>query len=45
MRLTLIWRQCHLSDCTGPHQWERLNPMTYEPFRRGRVLYVCYGMH
>lgn len=39
-----VRRLCDLGNhCAPPHGWERLNPDTEEPFRRGRVAFWCAG--
>lgn len=40
--LARVVRDCDLSLCTfHGHAWERLNPATMAPFRRGRVVFLC----
>jgi hypothetical protein len=41
----MIRRRCWLCELSyhGPHTWEVLNPATGEPFRRGRVVFLCGG--
>lgn len=37
-----ITRKCNLgAHCSPPHGWEPLNPVTEEPYRRGRVVFLC----
>lgn len=36
-----VKRQCNLGICYPPHGWERLNPVTHQPYRRGRVVFFC----
>jgi len=42
--MKLIRRKCDFQDHSrwwGIHAWERLNPDTMEPYRRGRVVFLC----
>lgn len=34
-------RTCWIAGYHHPHAWEVLNPMTYRPFRRGRIVFYC----
>lgn len=36
-----VTRKCGWMNCSAPHYWERLNPDTDLPFRRGRVSFFC----
>lgn len=39
-----IYRQCaFFPGWHDYHIWERLNPQTMEPFRRGRAIFICKG--
>ena len=42
MVMARVERRCDLGQhCAPPHGWERLNPETEEPYRRGRVVFWC----
>lgn len=32
---------CRLGRAYSPHAWEWINPATSQPYRRGRVVFMC----